>query len=214
MNNQFDVALLEDLEEQHATSLTTNDSNVVGRVFHESLLRSLLRKSQPAGTAFAVTNNRVMTASLNFGDHNERRNAAREAGRFFAATAVDTDEMLLFIGATSVGVTHNDNSEVALTFIQDLKPMHSVQAEDEFLPAFHESKVRLFLDELSATGAISVVNDGDICVSQDEYAALPKDQRDGFTTASNALLFEMFVGSTFSFKYCRDKAKAEAQAEG
>ena len=210
MDNQFDVALLADLQEQHVKPLTTNDSNVVGRVFHESLLRSLLRKSQPAGQAFGVTNGRVMTATLNFEEHAARCNAAREAGRFFSQEAVANDEELLFIGATSVGVNHGDNSEVALTFIQDLQPMHLVTSEDAFVPAFKESKIRMFLDQLSESGAISVVNDGDICLTKDEYDALPAEEREGFTTASNALLMEMFIGSTYSFKFCRAKAEAEA----
>ena len=148
-----------------------------------------------------------MSASLNYEEHEERREAAREAGRYFACTAVEAGEELLFIGATSVGINRDDNSEVAFTFIQDLQPMHSVDSEDEFLPAFHESKVRMFLDELSEAGAITVVNDGDICVSQDEFKAMPEGQREGFTTASNALLLEMFVGSSYSIAYCRNQAE-------
>lgn len=210
MDNQFDVALIADLQEQHVKPLTTNDSNVVGRVFHESLLRSLLRKAQPEGTAFAVTSNRVMTASLNFEEHTDRCVAAREAGRNFAAEAVEADEQLLFVGATSVGINRDDDSECAITFIQDLQPMHTVESEGEFMPAFHESKVRLFLDELSSTGAITAVNDGDLCVSQDEYAKLPIEEREGLTTASNALLFELFIGCTYNFKFCRQKAEAGA----
>ena len=63
-------------------------------VFHESLLRSLLRGVQLEGTAFGVTKTRVMTASLNFEDHVDRRIAAREAGRFFADEVVDDNEEL------------------------------------------------------------------------------------------------------------------------
>ena len=56
-----------------------------------------------------VTKTRVMTASLNFEDHTDRRIAAREAGRFFAGEAVDDNEELLFIGATTIGVDKEEH---------------------------------------------------------------------------------------------------------
>ena len=211
MNIQLKGALIAELNESAQQSLTVPTSDSVGRVFHESLLRSILRKAETEGTAFAVTDQRVMTTTLNFETHEERCTAAREAGRAFSMTAVDEDESLLFIGATSVGVNREDESEVALTFVQDLRPMHSVTIEEELVPAFKNSEIRVFLDELSKSG-ITTVNDGDLCIPRDEYDALSEANREGFTTAENSLLFETFLGSTFAFKFCRERAEAFAAA--
>jgi hypothetical protein len=210
MELKLDTEMIDNLESLSGQSLTSGDTDRVGRVFHESLLKSLLRSNPQEGTAFGVTDKRVLTCSLNYEEHDQRSDAARNAGRYFSHEAVEADETLLFIGATSVGVNHRDDSEVALTFIQDLRPMHTVTTEDEFVPAFKDSQVLLFLDELSADGKISTVNDGDICLSKDDYDALPSTERQGFTTAQNTLLFQTFIGSTYSFKYCRDKAATEA----
>lgn len=208
MNLQLDGALITELDAPTRKSLTTATTDAVGRVFHESLLRSLIKKNEIEGTTFAVTDKRVMTASLNFEDHEDRRTAAREAGRVFSVNAVELEETLLFIGATSVGINRDDDSEVAITFIQDLRPMHSVTEESEFVPAFKSSEIKLFLDELSTSGRITTVNDGDLCIPYEEYQALSEDEREGFTTAQNSLLFETFIGSTYAFKYYRDKAEA------
>ena len=208
MELQLDAELIDKLDDLAGQSLTSGDTDKVGRVFHESLLKSLLRSDPQEGTAFGVTNKRVMTCSLNYEEHAARCDAARHAGRYFAHEAVDADETLLFIGATSVGVNRGDDSEVALTFIQDLRPMHEVTNEDQFVPAFKDSTTLLFLDELTATGKIETVSDGDVCLAKEEYDALSAAERQGYTTASNALLLEAFLGSTYSFKYCRDKAAA------
>ena len=58
--------------------------------------------------------------------------------------------------------------------------------------------------------ARSRLSDGDICLPRDEYEALPSSERQGYTTASNSLLYETFIGSTYSIKYCRDQADAIA----
>ena len=80
-----------------------------------------------------------------------------QAATSAATEAVGADETLLFIGATAVGVNRDDDSEVALTFIQDLCPMHEVTAEEQFVPAFNNSQILLFLDELSEQGKIETV---------------------------------------------------------
>ena len=211
MNIQLGSVLISELDAQAQKVLATPTSDAVGRVFHENLLRSILRKDDYAGTAFAVTDQRLMTATLNFETHPERALAAREAGRAFSVTAVEGDERLMFIGATAVGINHaEDEEEVALTFVQDLRPMHSVTVEDEFIPAFKNSEVRLFLDELSKSGRITTVNDGDVCIPKEEYDSLSEANREGFTTASNSLLFESFIGATYAFQFCRDRAAAAA----
>ena len=210
MELQLDAELIDNLDDLSGQSLTSGDTDKVGRVFHESLLKSLLRSDPQEGTAFGITTKRVLTCSLNFEDHDQRCDAARNAGRYFAHEAVDADETLLFIGATSIGINHSDDSEVALTFIQDLRPLHEVKSEDQFIPAFRESKILLFLDELTATGKIETVNDGDICLSKEDYDALSDADRKGHTTAQNALLMQTFIGSTYSFKFCRDKAASKA----
>jgi hypothetical protein len=208
MSITYDVELISNLNDQSIKSLSTGNTDRVGRVFHESLLRSLLRKEAFEGQAFAVTDKRVFTTSLNFETHEQRREAARNAGRIFANEAVAADEKLLFIGGTAIGISHSDDGEVAMTFIQNLSPMHEVTVEEEFVPAFNESEIKLFLDELSDAGAITTIHDGDLCVSADVFDALSEEQRkdQGVTKATNALLFETFVGSSYAFKFCRDKA--------
>ena len=172
----------------------------------------MLRKDAFEGQAFAVTNKRVFTTSLNFETHEQRREAARTAGRIFACEAVEADEKLLFIGGTAIGINHADNTDVAMTFVQNLSPMHAVQTEEELVPAFNESEIRFFLDELSSAGTITTVNDGDLCVNADVYDALSEQERKerGVTKARNTLLFETFIGSTYAFKFCRDKVLNEA----
>ena len=147
MEMKVDVAFHEELDPHSRTAVKSDEGNVVGRGFHESLLRSLrslLRGEQLEGTAFGVTKTRVMTASLNFEDHTDRRIAAREAGRFFAGEAVDDNEELLFIGTTTIGVDKEKGCDVALTFIQDLKPIHSVVNEGELVDAVTVSEIRFF----------------------------------------------------------------------
>ena len=144
MEMKVDVAFHEELDPHSRTAVKSDEGNVVGRGFHESLLRSLLRGEQLEGTAFGVTKTRVLTASLNFEDHTDRRIAAREAGRFFAGEAVDDNEELLFIGATTIGVDKEEGCDVALTFIQDLKPIHSVVNEGELVDAVTDSEIRFF----------------------------------------------------------------------
>ena len=78
MEMKVDVAFHEELDPHSRTAVKSDEGNVVGRVFHESLLRSLLRGEQLEGTAFGVTKTRAMTDSLNFEHHTDRRIAARE----------------------------------------------------------------------------------------------------------------------------------------
>ena len=73
MEMKVDAAFHEELDPHSRTAVKSDAGNVVGRGFHESLLRSLLRGEQLEGTAFGVTKTRVMTASLNFEDHTDRR---------------------------------------------------------------------------------------------------------------------------------------------
>ena len=72
MEMKVDVAFHEELDPHSRTAVKSDEGNVVGRGFHESLLRSLLRGEQLESTAFGVTKTRVMTASLNFEDHTAR----------------------------------------------------------------------------------------------------------------------------------------------
>lgn len=199
-----DIAAIADLKPIAQEYLTSGKADRVGRSMHEALLNQLRQGHQPVGQMFGVTNQRVMLCSVNAETHDERAVLARNAGRAFAASSFEEDEALLFIGCTSVGVGHDDGAEYAFTYVQDLSELRAADSRDALADAFKNAEVRMFLDELRDNAVVATHNDGDLCVTKDEYDQLSDAEKVGKTTGQNNLLGETLVGSITSIPFVQN----------
>lgn len=198
-----DVALISDLTDTAQQSLTSDSADRVGRVFHESLLNALRKGKEPLGQMFAVTESRVLLFSINARTHEERAALARDAGRAFTAAAIQEDELIRFIGNTSVGTYHTSGSDVAITFVEDLSQFNDANNRDQIADAMIAHETRVFLDEVRKGIVIATHNDGDLCVPADAYQELSAEERVGKSTAVNNLMFETLIGAVPSVPFYR-----------
>lgn len=198
-----DVALISDLTDLAQQSLSTDSTDRVGRVFHESLLNTLRKGTEPKAQMFAVTESRVLLFSINAPTHEERAALARDAGRAFTAVAIQQDELIRFIGNTSVGTFHNSGSDAAITFVENLSMFNDANNREQIADAMLAHESRVFLDEVRKGKVIATHNDGDLQVTTDTYQKLTEDQRVGKTTAVNNLLIETLIGAVPSIPFYR-----------
>lgn len=199
-----DIADISDLTDYAKEAFTSGSTDRVGRAIHESLLNQLREGYQPEGEMFGVTNQRVMICSVNAETHEERAVLARNAGRAFAASSFEEDEALLFIGCSSVGVVHSDSAEYAFTYVQDLSALRAADSRESLADAVKNAEVRMFLDELRNNAVVATHNDGDLCVTKDEYDRLSKEAKVGKTTGQNNLLGETLIGSITSIPFVQN----------
>ena len=198
-----DVALISDLTEPAQQSLTSDSADRVARVFHESLLNALRKGKEVAGQMFAVTDSKVLLFSINAPTHEERAVLARDAGRAFTAAAIEDDELIRFIGNTSVGIYHNSGSDVAITFVEDLSKFNDANSRDQIADAMLEHEGRVFLDEIRKGKVVATHHDGDLQMPADAYQELSVEDRVGKTTAVNNLLIETLIGAIPSAPFYR-----------
>ena len=197
-----DIAQITDLTDYAQECFTSGSPDRVGRAIHESLLNQLRRGKQPEGQMIGVTDKRVMICSVNAETHEERADLARNAGRAFAASSFEHGEELLFIGCSSVGVGHDDqHTEYAFTYIQDLSELRAADSRESLAEAFQNAEVRMFLDELRNNAVVATHNDGDLCVTQEEFNGLSEADKVGKTTGQNNLLGETLIGSVTSIPF-------------